>query len=60
MLDCTGTDLPVRDQQIVFNQFVVQPRLDQMIEVLPIAAVDSPKECAVFGKEKAAGVSERT
>ena len=53
-------NFPVRNQQIIGNQFVVQTRLDQMIVVLLIETANGSEERAVLGKEKAAGVSERT
>jgi len=60
MFDCPGINFRVGNQQLVFNQFVVQPRFDQMIIVLPIAAADGSEERAVLGKEKAARIAEGT
>lgn len=60
MFDCPGINFHVGNQQFVFNQFVIQPRLDEMIVVLLIAAADGSEERAVHGKEKAARIAERT
>ena len=54
-----GLNFPVRNQQMIFNQFVVQTRLDQMIVVLLIETANGSEESAVLGKEKTARISER-
>ena len=54
-----GLNFPVRNQQMICNQFVVQTRLDQMIVVLLIGTANGSEERAVLKKEKTAWISER-